>query len=180
MSLWGKTPKNENVILTKFSSLAALEVVILTTSSAASDDNFIKWTHYRFSITLLEFSIISHHCLDASSWNLFPRPKWVKWFVTVLMTPHVLHFASWGTLLASINPSIMQREVRPPLRMVIKAREKPFCIIGPLCSQVVVHWNKISSFGHNFSSLAASEILIFYENRVEMKTLPLISVQLQI
>ena len=34
---------NENVvILTKFSSLAALEVVILTTYSAASDENFMK------------------------------------------------------------------------------------------------------------------------------------------
>ena len=31
---------NENVILTKFSSLAALEIVILTTSSAASDEKF--------------------------------------------------------------------------------------------------------------------------------------------
>ena len=33
-----------NVIWTTFSSLAALEVVILTTSSAASDGNFIKMT----------------------------------------------------------------------------------------------------------------------------------------
>ena len=40
---------NENVvILTKFSSLAALEVVILTTSSAASDDNFIKMKTFPF------------------------------------------------------------------------------------------------------------------------------------
>ena len=35
---------NENVILTKFSLLAALEVVILTTFSAASDENFIRMT----------------------------------------------------------------------------------------------------------------------------------------
>ena len=33
-----------NVILMKFSSLAVLEVVILTTSSAASDENFINMT----------------------------------------------------------------------------------------------------------------------------------------
>ena len=40
---------NENVvILTKFSSLAALEVVILTTSSAASDENFIKMKTFPF------------------------------------------------------------------------------------------------------------------------------------
>ena len=40
---------NENVIiLMKFSSLAALEVVILTTFSAASDENFIKMTTFPF------------------------------------------------------------------------------------------------------------------------------------
>ena len=32
----------------KFSSLAALEVVILTTSSAASDENFIKMMTFSF------------------------------------------------------------------------------------------------------------------------------------
>ena len=40
---------HENVvILTKFSSLAALEVVILTTFSAASDENFIKMKTFPF------------------------------------------------------------------------------------------------------------------------------------
>ena len=39
---------NRNVILTKFSSLAALEVVILTTSSAVSDENFIKMMTFPF------------------------------------------------------------------------------------------------------------------------------------
>ena len=39
---------SKNVILTKFSSLAALEVVILTTSSAASDGNFIKMKTFPF------------------------------------------------------------------------------------------------------------------------------------
>ena len=32
----------------KFSSLAALEVVILTTSGAASDENFVKMTTFSF------------------------------------------------------------------------------------------------------------------------------------
>ena len=32
----------------KFSSLAALEVVILTTSNAASDENFVKMTTFSF------------------------------------------------------------------------------------------------------------------------------------
>ena len=35
---------NKNVILKKCSSLVTLEVVILTTSSVASDENFIKMT----------------------------------------------------------------------------------------------------------------------------------------
>ena len=40
---------NENVvILTKFSSLAALEIVILTTSSATCHENFIKMTTFSF------------------------------------------------------------------------------------------------------------------------------------
>ena len=40
---------NENVvILTKFLSLAALEVVILTTSSVASDENFTKMKTFSF------------------------------------------------------------------------------------------------------------------------------------
>ena len=34
----------ENVILMKFSSLVALEVVEMTTSSAASDENIVKMT----------------------------------------------------------------------------------------------------------------------------------------
>ena len=45
---------NENVvILTKFESLAALEVVILTTSSAASDENFIKMKTFPFQYKTL-------------------------------------------------------------------------------------------------------------------------------
>ena len=39
---------NKVIILTKFSSLAALEVVNLTTSSAAIDENFIKVKTFQF------------------------------------------------------------------------------------------------------------------------------------
>ena len=40
------------IILMKFSSLAALEVVKMTTSSAASDENFIKMTFsFHFSVS---------------------------------------------------------------------------------------------------------------------------------
>ena len=49
---------NENVvILTKYSSLTALEVVILTTSSAVSDENFIKMKTFPLS------GVDSHHKL---------------------------------------------------------------------------------------------------------------------
>ena len=45
---------NENVvILTKFSSLAALKVVILTTFSAASDEDFIKMKTFPFQCWLV-------------------------------------------------------------------------------------------------------------------------------
>ena len=36
------------ILILKFSSLAALEVVKLTTSSAASDENFVKMTTFSF------------------------------------------------------------------------------------------------------------------------------------
>ena len=45
---WGIHWNKNVVILTKFSSLAALEVVILTTSSAASDEHFIKMKTFPF------------------------------------------------------------------------------------------------------------------------------------
>ena len=40
--------KENVVILMKFSSLAALEVVKMTTSSAASDENFVKIMTFSF------------------------------------------------------------------------------------------------------------------------------------
>ena len=43
------------VILTKFSSLAALQVVILTTCDAASDENFVKMTTFPFQWTRCMF-----------------------------------------------------------------------------------------------------------------------------
>ena len=49
--------RNENVIMTKFSSLAALLVVILTTSNAASHENFIKMTTFPFQCNY----IFSYH-----------------------------------------------------------------------------------------------------------------------
>ena len=54
--------RNENVILTEFSSLAALEVVILTTSN---DENLVmkissKCRHFRFSV-IRPLSVLSLH-----------------------------------------------------------------------------------------------------------------------
>ena len=46
---------NENVfILINFSSLAALEVVKMTTSNAASDENFVKMTTFSFQCTIAQ------------------------------------------------------------------------------------------------------------------------------
>ena len=58
-SLWNNVFGHWNrnvVILTKFSSLAAPEVVILTTSVAASDENFIKLTNISVSLGVLALS----------------------------------------------------------------------------------------------------------------------------
>ena len=38
----------KNIILTKFSLLASLEIVILTTSYAARDENIVKMTTFQF------------------------------------------------------------------------------------------------------------------------------------
>ena len=52
--------RNKNVvILTKFASLAALEVVNLTTSSATIDENFIRY--FRFRVTIIPYLEHKHH-----------------------------------------------------------------------------------------------------------------------
>ena len=50
---------NETVILTKFSSLAALDIVILMTSSAANDESVIKMTTFPFQCLLQNFFQLS-------------------------------------------------------------------------------------------------------------------------
>ena len=62
---------NGNVaILTKISSPASLEVVFLTSSSASSDENFIKMTTvpFRFFMALTSWGMVATYCLD------FPKP----------------------------------------------------------------------------------------------------------
>ena len=53
-----------NVILMKFSSLTALEVVTMTTSSASSDENFVKMTllpgQYYFTLYIYNIYISQH------------------------------------------------------------------------------------------------------------------------
>ena len=60
---WNKSA----VILTKFSSLAALEVVILTTSSAASDEIFIKMKTFLFQWYNISQDIVT-------GWETSARP----------------------------------------------------------------------------------------------------------
>ena len=72
------------IILTKFSSLAALKVVILTTFGAASDENFIKMMTFSFQclspnrpISLASPLLVGYCCVayhdDVMKWKHFPR-----------------------------------------------------------------------------------------------------------
>ena len=90
----GKHWNKNVVILTKFSSLAALEVVILTTSSAASDEHFIKMKTFPFQWSWLESSRHStsrYVCGVFSSvkkfWSAlapFSHNSWLKFFLEEL------------------------------------------------------------------------------------------------
>ena len=64
---------NRNVILTKFSSLAAVEGVILTPSGAASEENFVKMVSF-----LLQWSKLSPWCclFLANSNNWYSILRW--------------------------------------------------------------------------------------------------------
>ena len=75
--------KRNVVILMKFSSLAALKVVILTTFSAASDENFVKMLTFLFQwitqsydhfISTIRFPILVRHLYIESG----PRPECIK------------------------------------------------------------------------------------------------------
>ena len=66
---------NGNVILIKFPSLATLEVVKMTTSSVASDENFIKMTFLLYKkycgTDCFDFSA-DQHLLDIDHTSKFP------------------------------------------------------------------------------------------------------------
>ena len=75
----GSTPtqlhRNGNVfILMKLSSLAALEVVKVTTSSAASDENFVKMTTFLFQCGRIFFMVTSM----APGQSLWSVSEWVN------------------------------------------------------------------------------------------------------
>ena len=62
----------------KFSSLAALEVVILTTFSAASDENFIKMKTFPFQCPELHkfnFAILAHTYLNSRNGIIWSFPR---------------------------------------------------------------------------------------------------------
>ena len=52
-----------------FSSLAALEVVILTTSSAANDENFVKMTTFSFQCVGLAVTVVHIYTQDVFAGN---------------------------------------------------------------------------------------------------------------
>ena len=74
--------RNGNVfILMKLSSLAALEVVKVTTSSAASDENFVKMTTFLFQwmcyLWLYEFKVLLYStCIMTLVWNFVLYWTW--------------------------------------------------------------------------------------------------------
>ena len=70
--LWVKCHWNGNVfILMKFSSLAALKVVKMTTSSAASDENFVKMTTFSFQCVAMAMTKNSPYEWPVM-WKTFP------------------------------------------------------------------------------------------------------------
>ena len=95
---------NRNILL-KFSSLAALEVVILTTSSAGSDENFIKVT-FLFqwswnSMLLMNPSLVMQgreHCGQRRIINIIATQGWLMhtcWTIAMLrMLCHAINTVS--------------------------------------------------------------------------------------
>ena len=81
-SQWWKFHQNDDIfgnviILTKFSSLAALKVVILTTFGAASDENFIKMMTFSLQCRQWQIRYVDqnsckrHLTLSGELWNPF-------------------------------------------------------------------------------------------------------------
>ena len=85
---------NKNVvILTKFSSLAALEVVILTTSSAASDEHFIKMKTFPFQCWC---NTNGHHFVDDISNTLSLHLYFDSNFIEISFLGSNLQYVSIG------------------------------------------------------------------------------------
>ena len=71
---------NENVvILMKFSSLAALEVVILTTFSAASDENFIKMKTFPFQCMWHIYAFVNKGIIGSDTGLSLVRREVIIW-----------------------------------------------------------------------------------------------------
>ena len=119
VSLFAVLHWNKNVILTKFSSLAALEVVILTTSSATSDENFIKMKIFPFQC----------------KWNTYriTGPLWGKstghlmyfpWKVPVMWSFYVFYVVTLNNMLNSLVAGDLRQSC------VVFAGKKSWCKHG--------------------------------------------------
>ena len=87
------------VILTKFSSLAALEVVILTTFSAASDENFIKMKTFPFQCTKL--LLIDHFPNFSQRFMMFTTSSPFNLRGLTLISAWIsnyIHYKVWGEI----------------------------------------------------------------------------------
>ena len=88
------------VILMKFSSLAASEVVKMTTSSAASGENFIKMTTFWIPHSWLVY----HHSYNGQQLN--NKKKYIFWYKRCITLLH--HLNNWHTLLTHLWQSLME------------------------------------------------------------------------
>ena len=80
------------IILTKFSSLAALKVVILTTFGAASDENFIKMMTFSF-----QWCWNWKQALGSTwHWNLDIHKKFVKCMLFIDNNTFAQSFSQWN------------------------------------------------------------------------------------
>ena len=79
------------IILTKFSSLAALEVARMTTSSAASDENFVKMTlTFRFQWAFCTSCFPTSRAYNADRFLMDPPPHDVVFWWYIHTSPCML------------------------------------------------------------------------------------------
>ena len=97
----------------KFSSLAALEVVKMTTSSAASDSNFVKMTTFSFQCTFIirvwSISVWNSYCVMFRLVFTSER-KWISHYDDVIMTMLASQITSLTVVYSIVYSGVNQRK----------------------------------------------------------------------